>query len=55
MERCYDCQNFWNLSKKTTGGGVQFSREEFVEWKRADAKRRECAYCGIDAAVLQEL
>jgi hypothetical protein len=33
MARCYDCQNFLNVCVKKTGGGVRFSREEFVAWK----------------------
>jgi hypothetical protein len=45
MTRCYDCQNYDNLTKKATGGGVNFTREDFVAWKRAQP--RECHYCGL--------
>jgi len=55
MTRCYDCQHNVNLLTKPTGGGVQFSREEFVEWRRAAAERRRCAYCGIDSGQLYSL
>lgn len=55
MRRCYDCQNFRNLETKKTGGGVTFTREEFVLWKRASSERRRCNYCGLDSAQLYEL
>jgi len=55
MKLCYDCQNYANLKTKATGGGVNFTREQFVAWKRADASRRSCAYCGISAADLHKL
>ncbi len=55
MKRCYDCQNYFNLSTKKTGGDVNFNRDEFVEWKRASADRRRCAYCGIDSEQLYTL
>lgn len=55
MERCYDCQNFENLKNKATGGGVLFSREDFVAWKRAEPSRRLCTYCGISAPQLFRL
>ena len=45
MPRCYDCQNFFNLTKKSTGGGISVTREEFVRWKRA--LPRVCHYCGM--------
>ena len=45
MPRCYDCQNYANLLTKTTGGGVEFTREAFVAWKRSGP--RQCHYCGI--------
>jgi hypothetical protein len=40
MKRCYDCQRYLNLSTKKTGGGVEFSREEFLEWVRERPERR---------------
>jgi hypothetical protein len=46
MTRCYDCQNYYNLTTKATGGGVNFAREDFVAWKRSQP--RECHYCGFD-------
>ena len=55
MTRCYDCQNYLNLTTKRTGGGVQFSREQFITWKRSSPERRKCSYCGIDSAGLQKL
>lgn len=55
MPRCYDCQNYFNLSMKRTGGGVLFSRPEFVAWKRATPERRFCVYCGIDGPTLYSL
>lgn len=55
MSRCYDCQNYWNLAHKRTGGGVEFEREAFLRWKRADPARRRCHYCGIDPASLYAL
>lgn len=53
MRRCKDCQNYANLLTKTTGGGVTFSRQEFVDWKRS--MRRQCHYCGIEEADLFDL
>jgi len=55
MARCYDCQRFYNLSKKATGGGVHFTRVEYLEWVRADPDRRRCSYCGLDRDHLYEL
>jgi 5-methylcytosine-specific restriction endonuclease McrA len=55
MPRCHDCQHYDNLTKKATGGGVEFTREEFVAWKRGDPANRRCAYCGIDGAILVQL
>lgn len=55
MKRCYDCQNYANLATKKTGGGINFSREEFVTWKRGSPERRRCVYCGIDQAQLYAL
>ena len=53
MTRCYDCQNYDNLVKKPTGGGVEFTRGEFLAWKAASG--RWCAYCGIDGTALYAL
>lgn len=53
MPRCYDCQNFLNLTRKATGGGVQFTREDFLAWKVG--RERACTYCGITADALYEL
>ena len=53
MPRCKDCQNYANLVAKTTGGGVTFTREEFVQWKRAQA--RTCHYCGLAEVDLVHL
>jgi 5-methylcytosine-specific restriction endonuclease McrA len=55
MTRCYDCQNYLNLTTKKTGGGVHFTREEFVAWKRGNVQNRRCAYCGIDSQRLYAL
>jgi 5-methylcytosine-specific restriction endonuclease McrA len=55
MKRCYDCQHYSNLKTKTTGGGVGFTRDEFVAWKRASGERRRCTYCGIDSDHLYAL
>jgi hypothetical protein len=33
MQRCHDCQHYENLTRKGTGGGVEFTREQFVEWR----------------------
>ena len=55
MALCYDCQNYRNLTTKKTGGGVKFSREQFVTWKRSAPERRKCSYCGIDSPGLQKL
>lgn len=55
MNRCYDCQNYLNLTTKATGGGVRFSREEFLVWKRSNPAARRCSYCGIDSPQLHGL
>jgi 5-methylcytosine-specific restriction endonuclease McrA len=55
MSRCHDCQHYANLMTKKTGGSVSFTREEFVEWRRASPERRRCTYCGIDSAQLYAL
>lgn len=55
MKKCHDCQNYANLATKKTGGGLNFSREEFVAWKRGSPQHRRCAYCGIDSARLYGL
>jgi 5-methylcytosine-specific restriction endonuclease McrA len=55
MLRCHDCQHYVNLTKKTTGGGVEFTREEFVAWKRQIPGRRQCVYCGISGDELYAL
>jgi hypothetical protein len=53
MARCYDCQNYANLVTKATGGGVHFSREDFVAWKRNQV--RCCHYCGLEERDLYRL
>lgn len=53
MPRCVDCQHYDNLSKKPTGGGVFFSREEFLEWRNKEGNR-ECVYCKCDGNELYE-
>ena len=55
MWRCHDCQHYDNLSKKSTGGGVEFSREEFVAWRRPDPACCRCSYRGIDGQQLINL
>lgn len=55
MKRCYDCQNFVNLTRKQTGGGIDLTRDAFVGWKRESSDRRRCAYCGLSAEELYEL
>jgi hypothetical protein len=55
MDRCVDCQHYRNLLTKATGGRVEFSRVEFVRWKRVSPKRRRCTYCGIDGEQLYAL
>ena len=55
MQRCYDCQNYINLTTKKTGGGVNFSREQFLAWKRSNPANRHCAYCGVDSQRLHAL
>jgi 5-methylcytosine-specific restriction endonuclease McrA len=55
MSRCHDCQHYANLTKKATGGGVEFTRRSFVEWKSAVPERRKCVYCGINGEELYEL
>jgi hypothetical protein len=41
-----------NLRTKATGGGVEFTRERFVAWRRESDSRRRCGYCGIDGEQL---
>jgi hypothetical protein len=53
MSRCYDCQNFLNLVRKETGGGITVTRQEFLEWKAT--RPRECSYCGISGNDLYAL
>lgn len=53
MPRCYDCQNYHNLVKKPTGGGVEFTREQYLEWK--EKGNRRCTYCGVDGPTLYAL
>jgi 5-methylcytosine-specific restriction endonuclease McrA len=55
MALCHDCQHFANLVAKKTGGGVEFTREEFIAWKREYPERRRCIYCGIDSDHLYAL
>jgi len=55
MSRCHDCQHYENLITKQTGGGVQFTREEFLAWRRRDQSHRRCAYCGIGGHQLIRL
>jgi 5-methylcytosine-specific restriction endonuclease McrA len=55
MSRCHDGQHFANLATKATGGGVGFTRQAFVEWKRVGPERRKCVYCGINGEELYEL
>ena len=55
MRLCVDCQHYRNLRQKATGGGIEFSREEFVRWKRESPQRRRCVYCGIDGEQLYAL
>ena len=55
MGLCIDCQHYMNLTKKQTGGGVYFTREEFLAWKRESAERRLCGYCGIGSDQLFDL
>jgi hypothetical protein len=52
MSLCIDCQHYRNLTTKATGGGVSFTRDDFLDWRRADASRRRCVYCGIDGDQL---
>lgn len=53
MTRCYDCQNYFNLTKKGTGGGVHFTCEEFRNWKASHP--RTCVYCEINEDTLYAL
>lgn len=53
MKNCYDCQNYLNLTKKDTGGGVHFTCDQFRTWKAS--RPRECVYCGINEDTLYEL
>ena len=55
MPKCIDCQHYANLKQKATGGRVEFSAEEFREWKRASPERRRCVFCGIDGDHLYAL
>ncbi len=55
MPRCYDCQHYFNLTVKPTGGGVRFTRQEFLAWRREGPDRRRCVYCGIDGDELYRL
>lgn len=50
MPLCIDCQHYSNLTKKSTGGGVFFSAEEFLKWRRSGGRR--CFYCGCDGDEL---
>lgn len=54
MPHCHDCQNFINLGAKKTGGGVQFTREAFLDWKNQPG-HRTCTYCAIDSQQLYDL
>lgn len=54
MPRCHDCQHYQNLLTKATGGGVAFTREQFLAW-RNQAGNRACTYCHIDSATLAQL
>jgi hypothetical protein len=54
MPRCVDCQHYENLGKKKTGGGVFFSIEEFILWRRSPGNR-VCVYCGNDGDKLFSL
>jgi hypothetical protein len=53
MSRCYDCQNYMNLTRKATGGGVEFTREQFLRWKAGGS--RVCVYCGVTSDQLYRL
>jgi hypothetical protein len=55
VERCYDCQHYLNLTRKKTGGSVDFTREQFVQWRRTSERLRRCAYCGMDSEQLYAL
>ena len=54
MPRCQDCQHYYNLTTKATGGGVGFTREEFLAWRQQPGNRA-CKYCFIDSASLSRL
>lgn len=54
MNTCYDCQNYFNLSKKKTGE-VEMTLQEFLKWKREDPNNRICVYCKIDSDSLYQL
>lgn len=54
MPRCHDCQHYYNLKTKATGGGVEFTREQFLEWRRQPG-HRACKYCQITSADLSRL
>ena len=55
MHRCHDCQHYLNLTRKATGGGVEFSRAAFLAWRRVSPYRRRCLYCGIGGEQLYAL
>jgi len=50
MPRCYDCQNYLNITSTApykrfeAAGHRQVSRQELVDWKRG--QERICHYCG---------
>ena len=54
MQRCIDCQHYWNLTHRGHGQRVEmaYTREQFVALKRATPRR--CHYCGIDGEGLWE-
>jgi 5-methylcytosine-specific restriction endonuclease McrA len=55
MPRCVDCQHYKNLLSKSTGGGVEFTAEEFRSWRRDSPLRRRCVFCGVDGEQLYAL
>ena len=48
MQRCIDCQHYWNLTHRSTGRDIEmaYTREEFVQLKRTTP--RLCHYCKVD-------
>ncbi len=54
MPRCHDCQHYFNLTTKATGGGVTFTREQFLAWREEEG-HRACKYCRITSAELTKL